>query len=75
VARGPRISTAGRRWASGARDGQIVCRFLEDARSDLVTAVDAAAERMAATLGAVRLTARTRGMTWLEQELASRAVR
>jgi hypothetical protein len=25
---------------------------------------------MAGTLGTVRLTARTRGMTWLEQELA-----
>jgi hypothetical protein len=56
-------------WAQD-RDGQIVCRFLEDAGSDAVAAVDAAARRMAATLGSVRLTARTRGMTWLEQELA-----
>ena len=55
-------------WAQD-RDGQIVCRFLEDAGSDAVAAADAAARRMAATLGSVRLTARTRGMTWLEQEL------
>jgi Winged helix DNA-binding domain len=56
-------------WAQG-RDGEIVCRFLEDAGSDAVAAVDAAARRMAGALGTVRLTARTRGMTWLEQELA-----
>jgi DNA glycosylase AlkZ-like len=56
-------------WAQD-RDGEIVCRFLEDAGSDAVAAVDAAARRMAGTLGTVRLTARTRGMTWLEQELA-----
>jgi DNA glycosylase AlkZ-like len=57
-------------WAQN-RDGQIVCRFLEDAGSDAVAAADAAAQRMTAALGSVRLTARTRGMTWLEQELAS----
>jgi hypothetical protein len=57
-------------WAQD-RDGQIVCRFLEDAGSDAAAAADAAARRMAATLGGVRLTARSRGMTWLEQELAS----
>jgi hypothetical protein len=56
-------------WAQD-RDGQIVCRFLEDAGAEAVAAGDAAAERLAATLGPVRLTARTRGMTWLEQELA-----
>ena len=56
-------------WAQD-RDGQIVCRFLEDAGSEAAAAVDAAAGRMAAALGPVRLTARTRGMTWLEQELA-----
>jgi hypothetical protein len=56
-------------WAQD-RNGQIVCRFLEDAGSDAVAAADAAAQRMAAALGSVRLTARTRGMTWLEQELA-----
>jgi DNA glycosylase AlkZ-like len=56
-------------WAQD-RDGQIVCRFLEDAGSDAVTAVQAAARQRAAILGDVRLTARTRGMTWLERELA-----
>ena len=56
-------------WAQD-RDGQIVCRFLEDAGSEAVAAADAAAERLAGILGPVRLTARTRGMTWLEQELA-----
>jgi len=57
-------------WAQD-RDGQIVCRFLEDAGADAVAAADAAAERLAGILGDVRLTARTRGMTWLEQELNS----
>lgn len=56
-------------WAQD-RDGQIVCRFLEDAGAEAVAAADAAAQRLAATLGPVRLTARTRGLTWLEQELA-----
>ena len=55
-------------WAHG-RDGQIVCRFLEDASADAAAAAGAAAERLAGLLGGVRLTARTRGMTWLEQEL------
>ena len=55
-------------WAQD-RDGQIVCRFLEDAGSEAVAAADAAAQRLAGILGPVRLTARTRGMTWLEQEL------
>ena len=55
-------------WAQD-RDGRIVCRFLEDAGSDAVTAADAEAQRLAGMLGPVRLTARTRGMTWLEQEL------
>ena len=58
-------------WAQDP-DGQIVCRFLEDAGSAAVTAADAAAARLAAILGPVRLTARTRGMTWLEQDLAGR---
>jgi hypothetical protein len=56
-------------WAQ-ARDGEIVCRFLEDAGSAAVTAAETAAERLGAALGEVRLTARTRGMTWLEEELA-----
>jgi hypothetical protein len=57
-------------WAQDAA-GEIVCRFLEDVGSDAVAAVAAAADRRAALLGDVRLTARTRGMTWLEQELAA----
>jgi hypothetical protein len=57
-------------WAQD-RSGEIVCRFLEDAGSEAVAAAEAAAQRTAAILGGVRLTARTRGMTWLEQELAS----
>jgi Winged helix DNA-binding domain len=57
-------------WAQ-ARSGEIVCRFLEDAGSDAVTAAEKEAERLSATLGRVRLTARTRGMTWLERELAA----
>ena len=56
-------------WAQDA-DGEIVCRFLEDAGSAAVAATKAAAERLAAVLGEVRLTARTRGLTWLEDELA-----
>jgi Winged helix DNA-binding domain len=56
-------------WAQD-RDGEIVCRFLEDVGSDAIDAARAAARRMAATLDGVRLTARTRGMTWLEQDLA-----
>jgi hypothetical protein len=57
-------------WAQ-ARDGEIVCRFLEDAGSDAVAAAQDAAGALAAILGPVRLTARTRGMTWLEEELAA----
>lgn len=56
-------------WAQD-RDGQIVFRFLEDAGSDAVAAADAAAQRLAGLIGNVRLGARTRGRTWLEQELA-----
>ena len=57
-------------WAQD-RDGQIVCRFLEDAGADAVSAAAAAAARLTDTLGGVRLAPRTRGRTWLEQELAS----
>jgi Winged helix DNA-binding domain len=56
-------------WAQD-RDGQIVCRFLEDAGSDAAAAAQRAAARLASTLGGVRLAPRTRGRTWLEQELA-----
>jgi len=56
-------------WAQDA-DGQIVCRFLEDAGAEAVKAADAAAQQLADLLGTVKLTARTRRRTWLEQELA-----
>jgi hypothetical protein len=56
-------------WAQDA-NGEIVCRFVEDVGSDAVTAVEAAAERRAILLGDVRLSPRSRGMTWLERELA-----
>jgi hypothetical protein len=58
-------------WAQD-RNGEIVCRFLADAGSEAVAAAQAAAQRLGATLGGVRLTARTRGPTWLERELAGR---
>ena len=57
-------------WAQD-RDGQIICQFLEDAGTGAVAAAKAAAQRLAGLLGGVRPTARTRGMTWLEQELSS----
>ena len=55
-------------WAQD-RDGQIVCRFLTDVGAEAVAAADAAAERLAKAVGPVRLAPRTRGRTWLEQEL------
>jgi hypothetical protein len=58
-------------WAQDP-DGQIVCRFLEDVGSEAGAAADAAAARLATMVGPVRLSGRTRGMTWLEQELAAR---
>ncbi|MEV0016312.1 hypothetical protein [Streptomyces tendae] len=45
-------------------------RLLEDVGPDAEAAVRAEAERLAVPLGAVRLTARTRGRTWLEDEPA-----
>src|ERR1700761_6298025 len=58
-------------WAQDP-DGQVVCRFLEDAGSDAVTAAEAAAARLTAVVGPVRLSARARGKTWLEQEMSGR---
>ena len=58
-------------WAQDP-DGQIVCRFLEDVGSDAVAAAEVAAARLTAIIGPVRLGARARGLTWLEQELAGR---
>src|ERR1700749_5111962 len=54
-------------WAQDP-DGQIVCRFLEDVGSDAVAAAEVAAARLTAIIGPVRLGARARGLTWLEQE-------
>jgi hypothetical protein len=56
-------------WAQH-RDGEIVWRLLEDIGSDAAGAIEATAQRLAAMLGAARLAPRTRGRTWLEQELA-----
>jgi hypothetical protein len=56
-------------WAQD-RGGQIVCGFLDDVGADAVAAADAAAQRLAKIIGTVRLAPRTRGRTWLEQELA-----
>ena len=55
-------------WAQ-APDGEIVCRFLEDAGSEAVAAAGKAAARLASLIGDARLTARARGRTWLEKEL------
>jgi hypothetical protein len=55
-------------WAQ-ARDGEIVCRFLEDVGEPAVAAADAAAQRLAKVIGPARLAPRTRGRTWLEEEL------
>jgi hypothetical protein len=59
-------------WAQDP-DGQVVCRFLEDAGAEAVAAADAAAASLTALLDGTRLTPRTRGRTWLEQELAGQA--
>ncbi|MFK4547005.1 hypothetical protein RKD29_006601 [Streptomyces tendae] len=69
---GPSLWWDGRIVGGWAQDGsgEIVCRFLEDVGSDAEAAVRAEAERLAVPLGDVRLTARTRGRTWLEDELA-----
>ncbi|WP_282088459.1 winged helix DNA-binding domain-containing protein [Streptomyces tendae] len=69
---GPSLWWDGRIVGGWAQDGggEIVCSFLEDVGSDAEAAVRAEAERLAVPLGDVRLTARTRGRTWLEDELA-----
>ena len=46
-------------WAQD-RDGQIVCRFLEDVGADAVAVADAAAQRLAKVVGTARLAPRTR---------------
>ena len=56
-------------WASRP-GGEIAVRLLEDAGADAVAAVEAAAEQLAARLGPARVTARGRGPSPVEQELA-----
>lgn len=70
---GPSVWWDGRIVGGWAQDssGEIVCRFLEEVGADTQSAVRAEAERLATRLGGVRLTARTRGRTWLEEELAA----
>ncbi|MFE0175405.1 winged helix DNA-binding domain-containing protein [Streptomyces sp. NPDC059002] len=69
---GPSVWWNGRIVGGWAQDGvgEIVCRFLEDVGADARTAVETEAERLAPRLEGVRLTARARGRTWLEEELA-----
>jgi hypothetical protein len=52
-------------------DGEITCRFLEDAGCEAATAAEAAAQRLAAWIGDVRLTVRARARTALEAGLAA----
>jgi hypothetical protein len=52
-------------------DGEIICRFLEDAGCEAVTAAEAAAQRLTAWIGDVRLTVRARTRTPVEAEIAS----
>lgn len=70
---GPTLWWDGRIVGGWAQDrvGDIVCRFLEDVGSDAQNAVAAAADRMASHLNGAVLSARTRGKTWLEQELTT----
>lgn len=53
----------------GKAGGEIAIRFLEDAGADAVAAVGAAAGQLTARLGQVRITARGRGPSPVEQEL------
>ncbi|MFF1381260.1 winged helix DNA-binding domain-containing protein [Streptomyces sp. NPDC058308] len=56
-------------WAQDSK-GDVVCRFLEDAGADARDAVQEEAQRLTSRLAGVRLAPRTRGRTWLEEELA-----
>jgi hypothetical protein len=56
-------------WAQDG-DGQIFCRFLEEAGNEAVAPADRAAGRLTSIPGSIRLAPRTRGRTWLEEELA-----
>ncbi|MFE5209500.1 winged helix DNA-binding domain-containing protein [Streptomyces sp. NPDC056600] len=54
-------------------DGRVVHRFLEDVGAEARAAVSTEADRLTALLDGTRLAPRTRGRTWLEQELADAA--
>jgi hypothetical protein len=70
---GPSVWCNGRIVGGWAQDrtGEIVVRFLEEVGAQAAAAVRAKAELLAPKLGGVRLTARTRGKTWLERELTA----
>ncbi|MEU3554772.1 winged helix DNA-binding domain-containing protein [Streptomyces fragilis] len=59
-------------WTTDA-GGRVVHRFLEDVGAEARAAVRAEAERLTLLLDGTRLAPRTRGRTWLEQELADDA--
>ncbi|MEU6990199.1 winged helix DNA-binding domain-containing protein [Streptomyces sp. NPDC046465] len=69
---GPSLWWDGRIVGGWAQDGKgdVVCRFLEDVGADARDAVQAEAERLTSRLAGVRLAPRSRGRTWLEEELA-----
>ena len=69
---GPTVWWNGRVVGGWAQDstGDVVWRFLEDVGADAEQAVEAAAGALNTVLRGVRLTPRTRGRTWLEEELA-----
>jgi hypothetical protein len=50
-------------------DGQVICRFEEDVGAQAVAAAAAQAQRLTGILGDVRLTARARGLTAVEQDV------
>jgi hypothetical protein len=56
-------------WTTDA-EGRVVHRFLEDAGADARAAAEAEADRLTTLLDGTRIAPRTRGRTWLEEELA-----
>ncbi|WP_174887068.1 winged helix DNA-binding domain-containing protein [Streptomyces abyssomicinicus] len=57
-------------WTTDER-GRVVHRFLEDVGAGARAAVRAEADRLTALLDGTRITPRTRGRTWLEDEVAA----